>query len=727
MTPARGFSVLHSSRAKMARKYLITTSVACLIGFSLLAGCRQGDNPAATITTVDAANGVRFASLPAVMVGGFGVGAGQFQSVGPVAVSENGHLYVADNTQRRVTIISAETGPLPPRSFFPGLANPLVPGDTVQAIRAMRWQGSTLYLLDRARIWAVTGASARSIQPEGGLADIRDMVVGADGSFYLLSERGVRVCSPAGALRDSIVVRGEAPPRCAALSFGPDSALYISSRALKQVLVYGRDGRLVKRIGEGTFNGGASALAVDQFGNVFARDEKEFGVRAFSADGVSRALIGSRGSGPGQMLSMDQLVLDHSRHALIAPDPTNYRVQVFDLTGRRADARDLVTHTPTFERNRRPYHITLGMGQDASTQMQIVWKTTPNATGSMAVYVPLDGASLSDVDWSGPAVKTVSGQNTTYAGNIGTYRTHTVALRELMPGARYAYRVGDGSSEGWSEIHTFSTPPVDPDSLNIAIVGDSQTRVHLWRQAVQGAASHNPAFFARTGDNVNDGENLVQWDAWFAEASEILATTPFMVVAGNHERESPNFYNSFEMPRNGPVNLQEQCFSFDVGPTHWIGLNSITGVREQTAWLENDLKTNTRPWVFVFFHRPVYAAHPSRGDGNRDVREEWGPLFDRYGVDALFHGHDHYYHRSKPVRAGEVVQPGQGPVYVVTGGGGSGLYPLAPNRYTEAAESVEHYTIMTVRDSSCIITAYRLDGSVLDRFSLAERPPDAAR
>ena len=190
------------------RVSLCLTAIA-LAGMFLLAGCRVTDRPAVTVTTVDAQNGVRIASMPAVMVGGFGVGAGQVQSVGPVAVTEDGQLYIADNTQRRITVISAETGPLPTRSYLPGLANPLVPGDTVHVVRAMEWHGPTLYLVDRARIWAIPrsagpGAQASAIEPEGGVADVRDIEVAADGSLYLLSERGIRILSPSGGLRDSI-------------------------------------------------------------------------------------------------------------------------------------------------------------------------------------------------------------------------------------------------------------------------------------------------------------------------------------------------------------------------------------------------------------------------------------------------------------------------------------------------------------------------------------------
>jgi hypothetical protein len=32
------------------------------------------------------------------------------------------------------------------------------------------------------------------------------------------------------------------------------------------------------------------------------------------------------------------------------------------------------------------------------------------------------------------------------------------------------------------------------------------------------------------------------------------------------------------------------------------------------------------------------------------IREEWVPLFDKYGVDLVVCGHEHHYERSHPIR-----------------------------------------------------------------------------
>ncbi len=68
------------------------------------------------------------------------------------------------------------------------------------------------------------------------------------------------------------------------------------------------------------------------------------------------------------------------------------------------------------------------------------------------------------------------------------------------------------------------------------------------------------------------------------------------------------------------------------------------------------------------------------------IREEWVPLFDKYGVDLVVCGHEHHYERSHPIRGQEtnatltpvtaatatgVIDTGKGTVHMVIGGGGT--------------------------------------------------------
>ncbi|VDO59974.1 unnamed protein product [Haemonchus placei] len=100
-----------------------------------------------------------------------------------------------------------------------------------------------------------------------------------------------------------------------------------------------------------------------------------------------------------------------------------------------------------------------------------------------------------------------------------------------------------------------------------------------------------------------------------------------MVIAGNHENDGKNFTNfqeRFQMPSNGFHD--NQFYSFDLGPIHWVALSTEyygyydtlgkEPVFNQYNWLKEDLKlanTNRKktPWIVAYLHRPFYcsAAH----------------------------------------------------------------------------------------------------------------------
>jgi len=123
------------------------------------------------------------------------------------------------------------------------------------------------------------------------------------------------------------------------------------------------------------------------------------------------------------------------------------------------------------------------------------------------------------------------------------------------------------------------------------------------------------------------------------------------------------------------------------------------------------------------------------------VRDALVPIFDQYGVDLAFGGHDHDYERSKPLKgpaANPVVQSSStmGTTYVVSAGAGSDPYAPgtdpAPYREKNAAYGpptsyVGVYTLLKIDGNMLQITTYGLKASassvmgddVIDQFTLA--------
>jgi 3',5'-cyclic AMP phosphodiesterase CpdA len=67
----------------------------------------------------------------------------------------------------------------------------------------------------------------------------------------------------------------------------------------------------------------------------------------------------------------------------------------------------------------------------------------------------------------------------------------------------------------------------------------------------------------------------------------------------------------------------------------------------RSAWLENELAATRHnrdiDWVEVCMHQVAISTADKFNGTDLGIREEWVPLFDRYGVDLVVCGHEHHY------------------------------------------------------------------------------------
>jgi acid phosphatase type 7 len=141
----------------------------------------------------------------------------------------------------------------------------------------------------------------------------------------------------------------------------------------------------------------------------------------------------------------------------------------------------------------------------------------------------------------------------------------------------------------------------------------------------------------------------------------------------------------------------------------------------QKTWLEADLATTHRAWKLVFLHHAPYSCGTLAGN-DLIVRNQWGPLFEKYKVDVVFAGHEHTYSRTRPIddfnASGRPGPDGLSTVYIVEGasGGGGGLSSSCPPMVAKSGWA--SYVVVNFSGGALRLRAISDKGVVLDTMTL---------
>ncbi|PZG14513.1 purple acid phosphatase family protein [Nonomuraea aridisoli] len=320
-----------------------------------------------------------------------------------------------------------------------------------------------------------------------------------------------------------------------------------------------------------------------------------------------------------------------------------------------------------------------------ATSQRVSWRAEATADDAQAQILEAPRA-LGQVQPAPGAVTGVKAMastpvNTTL-GYASTY--HTVEFTGLKPNTRYTYRVGDGTN--WSAWTDFTTAASAFEPFSFIYYGDAQNYIdsavpRVFRQAF--ADRPQAKAIVNAGDLIDSANSEEQWGQWFKAGGFIDGQINNISIPGNHEYSgglSTFWRPQFPYPDNGPGNpeLKQTVYTLDYQGVRFIGLDSnvqsnATLMAAQTAWLEGLLKDNPNKWTVVTFHHPVYSTTGTRNNPN--VRAQWAPLFEKYGVDLVLQGHDHSYGRGNQVAARKSATVHNGVAYVVSVSGGK-MYAL---------------------------------------------------
>ena len=380
-----------------------------------------------------------------------------------------------------------------------------------------------------------------------------------------------------------------------------------------------------------------------------------------------------------------------------------------------------ISLTPTSSGAPPVQGLHLTFGADPSTQMVVSWITDGPVNKPRVMH-----GTLEDGFGGGG----VNAETRTYVDGASgrTVYVHHALLKHLEPGTDYVYLV---SHEGATpDSGSFRTAPRGRAPLTFTSFGDQAAPQVSWqtdgtvmldnnstpasKDIVTGIEQVAPLFHLLNGDLCyanRDVDRVRTWNNFFTNNTRSARFRAWMPAAGNHEIESGNgpigldgFQAYFTLPSTETdPELEGLYYAFTAGSVRVIVLQNDDFVLQhasdyyiagysggrQLAFLERELRaarsSRDIDWIVVAMHQVMISSTDASGS-DMGLRQNYGPLFDRYGVDLVVCGHEHNYERSLAVRgvvsgsatltpnpvspATDVIDTSMGTVHMVLGGGG---------------------------------------------------------
>jgi hypothetical protein len=351
-------------------------------------------------------------------------------------------------------------------------------------------------------------------------------------------------------------------------------------------------------------------------------------------------------------------------------------------------------------------------------------------------------------------------------------KMHRITLNNLFPNTTYYYSLTN--FEHNRRIFNFTTAPLAgaQNPFRFLVFGDSQNgggmSTGVFANFTESALQSGPYQFSiHVGDLIDQGNDLRSWKYTMDLVSRLSTNAPFQSCVGNHDLGS-NFNNDPEPHKNYPdqganwlyffdypyvtagnpyTPFQNRYYSFTYDNAYFLAIDSeqignFDAKSSQAKWIEEELRKASEnsniDWIFCYLHRPVFSQYEGAGSAFRYFTEkgnhyEWlCPLFDKYGVDAVFQGHVHDYQAYNWSLTPEVpfYNPTLHPwvenadpltdhstLYFVTGGTANNynfdeIYP--PNSpYMLGGQLADHYMDVQVNGTTCIISAWTINNTLL--------------
>ena len=276
--------------------------------------------------------------------------------------------------------------------------------------------------------------------------------------------------------------------------------------------------------------------------------------------------------------------------------------------------------------------------------------------------------------------------------------------------------------------------------FNFAAAGDwactSKTK-----DTVKNIIAQNPELVLALGDlSYDNGAKC-----WLKIIKPVAGKTK--IAIGNHEVESSKKLEDYMKA----FNLEKQYYSFNYQNVHFLALSTEISYDEgskQYKFAEKDLEQYSNDksieWIVAFYHKQAYSSGGGLPD-EKDFRESYHPLFDKYNVDLALQGHHHAYERFYPitfndnndnkptvsvkdkVKGSNVFQNPDGTIFLTVGTGGAESMTVSKSKPFSAAKEDGKFGILNVslekdeKNNNILIGTFidnKKNHKILDEFEI---------
>jgi len=188
--------------------------------------------------------------------------------------------------------------------------------------------------------------------------------------------------------------------------------------------------------------------------------------------------------------------------------------------------------------------------------------------------------------------------------------------------------------------------PLEAKSVRFAVIGDSgsgsEAQSEVGGQLAKFREKFPFEFALMLGDNIYGGDSPSDMKKKFEDPYKSLLEggVKFYASLGNHDNPNQRFYKPFNMG-------EKRYYSFKKGSTEFFALDSNYMDPVQMDWLKQSLEGSSADWKICYFHHPLYSDGKFHGP-DKDLRKQLEPILQKYGVQVVLSGHEHFYERLVP-------------------------------------------------------------------------------